>query len=504
MRPLFILLACFALIGSLFADDWTIDGNAVYWESNGYTIRAEPATSHDYMLHTQYVNFSSVNPAEIKVNLSFVFQQMPSSGSISILQNRPHTVPVTHYFRQEYETELYGVSYYIATNETCDFGDAQNVFRMNVTHSSGNTIACFDSYVNYGNDYTLTYTLDSSYVTEETQYWNEWVDILSMFEYSQIGDYHVWTVNDVDFNGNTNYVTRFQYTTQRQTDGKFDIYAHAGSPADVVNGISPIYVALDPWWNSSYTKRIPVNCSNMNASDPVLLNGTSGFSINGIRQNVWSTCSLSNMSIYYNTESDYVIADDSGRLPTIVQNGTGLSYNPQSVFAGYNATILMNETSGTTAFDVQGLDDFTNTNALVAVPGIIGNSYYFASISSSKLYNAGGMGFNASNSSTRMIWMKLNTTSGAGKAVFEATAEDAKTCQYLKTGTTGLYAERTRPGTATYKTAEMAIPENAWLFAVVRYNASAGNLTLLVNASEVASITSPASERTNRFSYSLP
>jgi hypothetical protein len=44
------------------------------------------------------------------------------------------------------------------------------------------------------------------------------------------------------------------------------------------------------WWNSSYSQRILMNCSN--AQDyPIAINGSVGFIFNGTKQTVWILCS---------------------------------------------------------------------------------------------------------------------------------------------------------------------------------------------------------------------
>jgi hypothetical protein len=257
VKPLYILFACFALIGGIFAmDTWTLDGNGgVYWTNNGYKISAYPATSTEFMNHYHYVNFTSTNPANIMTNLSFVFDSQPLSGDVLLWQNMSHQVKVPYTIRQNQTYIQNGVTGYTTSTSPCLIGDNQNLNKYNVTfstnNSSGSKILCFDSFTNISNNYTLTYSLNTTAYSTQTQYWMDWGSILNTFTYTAISNHHVYTINNVPFNGNTNYQTKFLYSFPKNSEGKFDIYAHTGSPADVVNGIAQVFVELDPWYSWS-------------------------------------------------------------------------------------------------------------------------------------------------------------------------------------------------------------------------------------------------------------
>jgi hypothetical protein len=249
MRNLPILLMLL-MAGNLFAANWTDDGHGgVYWSMNNYTISAYPKTSTmTGNSFYQYVNFTSTNPNPITANLSFVFNEAPSTGSISIFRNITTRLNATY--------TVIGVTSFVVSTATCSIGDNLNLYKYNVTYGANATtgIACFDSYTQNGNDYTLKYSY-SNYIG--------WENILSQFHYTQVANKHVWTYNNVPFNGSTKYQTKFEYsfplaistsngaTTQKQYNGKFDIYAHTGSPSDVVNGIGTTYVVLDPFYTST-------------------------------------------------------------------------------------------------------------------------------------------------------------------------------------------------------------------------------------------------------------
>jgi hypothetical protein len=252
MNKLYILLACFLMLGSLSAYNWTDDGHGgVYWTMNNYTISAYPKistmTGNSFY---QFVNFTSANPNPITANLSFVFDEKPSSGSISIWRNETRRANASLF--------LANVTNYTNTTAACQIGDALNTLKYNVTQSGNNAtsqVICFDSYTNVSNNYVLSFSYNN---------WVGWENILSQFYYTKVANHHVWTYNNVPFNGSTNYQTKFEYsfpqvvlrtangaTTSKSYNGKFDIYAHTGSPSDVVNGIGTTYVVLDPYYNST-------------------------------------------------------------------------------------------------------------------------------------------------------------------------------------------------------------------------------------------------------------
>jgi len=86
------------------------------------------------------------------------------------------------------------------------------------------------------------------------------------------------------------------------------------------------------WWNASFDYRRKINCSNMTDGVPLVINGSDGFKIGGYTQIVWTYCAGENTSVYYNSYSNYVVANDTAQLPMEVEKGNGTSYNPTSVW----------------------------------------------------------------------------------------------------------------------------------------------------------------------------
>ena len=102
MQPkIFFLIGILFIIGIGYCENnWTMDGDSVYWSENNYTITAYPATSNEMINHYQYVNFTSTNSNNITVNISFVFDDKPLSGNVLLFQNMSHQVQVSYITRQ--------------------------------------------------------------------------------------------------------------------------------------------------------------------------------------------------------------------------------------------------------------------------------------------------------------------------------------------------------------------------------------------------------------------
>jgi hypothetical protein len=356
MNRLTILLACFILVGSLQAANWTMSNGGVYWAENGYTISAYPATSNELINHFQYVNFTSANPASIMTNLSFVFDVQPISGDVLLWQNTSHQVNVPHTTRMNGTYTIVNVSDFLASAAPCSIGDDANLFKYNVSYNPSNNgttwgIACFDSYTQNGNDYTINYSYNSTAYTSETRYWMDWGSILYAFTYTNIAGHHVYTINDVPFNGNTAYQTKFLYSFPIGSSGKFDIYAHQGSPSQVVAGTAPIYVRLDPWWNAVWNNKQQINTTNWNCNFAYCqfpINFSSS-KTNGTDIRVLNATEDGTLP-FYRESGNWSAATAKGNLWVNASNNTA------SIWIYYNASGVSDASNGNATFS--SFDDF--------------------------------------------------------------------------------------------------------------------------------------------------
>lgn len=94
---------------------------------------------------------------------------------------------------------------------------------------------------------------------------------------------------------------------------------------------------LDPWYNASYTSKLPINCSEMSDGTPIIVNGTGGVMLNGSKQLIWTKCSGTGMAIYFNDKDDYVVSNDSDSLPFDVEIGDLKGVSPSVVWSDYEA-----------------------------------------------------------------------------------------------------------------------------------------------------------------------
>lgn len=374
MIPLLLILL---LAGSCFAANWTIDGDRVYWSENGGTISASPHTIRPGQY--QYVNFSYPNTAT--VNLSFVLDDRPNGGGIEVWRNGTRSRQVESIGRAQGQVIVANVTGFAATtSNNCAVGDATNTYKHIVnTTSTTNVVYCFDSYIQNGTTYTLTYSNNATFYSTE-QYTGEGWDKVNL-QYTSIAGKHIYTANNVQFPGF--YQTRFSLDMPPNTNGKYDIYAHRGSPSQAVADRSLIYFMLDPWYNASYASRRLVNCTNTEAGMPYLVNGSGGFSFNGTAQKVYVPCQA-NLYLYYNTDADWMFANDTAQVPHVTYSGNRTSYLPAQAFnSRYVGAWPLNETSGTTAYDIFGYANGNIvTNVSVNNAGPVSKAYRFGGSSS--------------------------------------------------------------------------------------------------------------------------
>jgi len=118
-------------------------------------------------------------------------------------------------------------------------------------------------------------------------------------------------------------------------------------PKLVSDGVS--YEKVDwAWWNASYAYRNQINCTLMADNVPLVINGSSGFTLGGYNQIVWTYCRGNNTYLYYNNYSNYVVANETTQLPMEIEFGNMTSYTPTSVWdSNYKAVYHMNGTSTT-------------------------------------------------------------------------------------------------------------------------------------------------------------
>lgn len=107
------------------------------------------------------------------------------------------------------------------------------------------------------------------------------------------------------------------------------------------------------WWNGTRLYRHNISCDNMDDQVPCAVNGSDGITqLNGVecgKQEIWTYCSRpsskgTNISLYFNDCTDYIVVNESGNLPMEVAVGNSSSNNPTDVWdvnytAVYHTTI---------------------------------------------------------------------------------------------------------------------------------------------------------------------
>lgn len=134
------------------------------------------------------------------------------------------------------------------------------------------------------------------------------------------------------------------------------------------------------WWDLSYAQRYNISCTGMTDGTPILINGSAGFNINGNQQYGWTYCMGTGTAVYYNDETDWVVANDTVQLPVEIESGDSSDYTPSSVWdASYLAVWHCSENTGTTVSD--SADSSASFNGTMNVSswsssGRVGNACY--------------------------------------------------------------------------------------------------------------------------------
>jgi hypothetical protein len=89
------------------------------------------------------------------------------------------------------------------------------------------------------------------------------------------------------------------------------------------------------WFNTSYVTKFPVNCSKVLNGYPIAINGSQGVTITGEKQIIWTYCMGTGTALYYNSPTDYIVANNTKRLPFEVDIGNETSINATSVWSNY-------------------------------------------------------------------------------------------------------------------------------------------------------------------------
>jgi hypothetical protein len=187
------------------------------------------------------------------------------------------------------------------------------------------------------------------------------------------------------------------------------------------------------WWNSTYNYRYPINCTNVLNGWPISVNGTSGVTLNGVKQFVWVGCQQ-NLSLYYNSYTQWVIANDTKQVPFDVALGNVSSNLPKQVW-GFFASVWhgnsYNDVLNTNNLTMAGLVNLV-TNATCP----FGVCFEYVN-SSSYLYKTNPAGLCTGNNACSITIFLKKGTVNSNALGFGADATYQQ--QYLNYGTGTLY-----------------------------------------------------------------
>jgi hypothetical protein len=471
-------------------DQWIFDGNGgVYFSENGANISTWPAYARGYGSYEQFINWTWANNNTVMSNFSFVFPGVrPTSGEIALWANVTRNRTIYVPCRGSDRIVVQNVTSQKASTRTdCVIGDTQNTYRraVNTTNSSNDTLYCFDSFTNVSTTYTLNYSYNTTCPQNQEYTTEDWKAITSQSDYSNLTangtTYHIYTLNDVQFTPGKQYITRFRYDIPTSVkDGKFDIYAHRKSPQEAIQNRSLIYIALDPWWNASYLTRIPINCSLIDRGSPIVINGSSGFSISGNNQIVWVGCQP-DLYLYYNNFSDYVVSNSTAQVPTEVESGNGTSYQATSVWRNDGAVGVYHMNQNGSLVDSAGYLNLTKDGTgNFPQAGKYGNAINFTGGSNTNFYTSAANTYTnypqGNANSAVMMWLKPDTNANRPLWQFGSASNNWQLGQiYL----TKFYDSL---GAAANDVAGSAVVQNgSWVHHAALYNNATGNFSIWLN-----------------------
>lgn len=191
--------------------------------------------------------------------------------------------------------------------------------------------------------------------------------------------------------------------------------------------------SISAWYDTSYYMRVPINCSQSAAGMVVLTNIT----LNGTKQILWTNCQ-SNLSIYYNSNLNYTVANDTSIVPFEVVFGNGTSVNPATVWGGFNYAGHFSLKDGKQKVDSSGNLGNVSDNSGAAIfnlnNGMIGDGVMQIGIAGAgyaQINNSDDGKLNPTTAYTACVYATINVTDGyACKVMGQAYRETSWAAPY--------------------------------------------------------------------------
>ena len=229
----------------------------------------------------------------------------------------------------------------ISKPSSCDVGDLSNSKFYNASYVNGTEEIDNTTVLTYG---YFSACIEKAYQTKYDEY--EVTYYLNGTK-NTTTNYNIYTINNVTFVQGMNLETKIMYDTPIGTEaGKYDIVFHGGSPKDVKQNPSNIYLVLDPWWNNDWEFKIP--CTIDTNTTENLTNFPARCSFNTTNTTLWNTDTCANVRFLNNFENEtlnYDIDDNSTSYCGNVLNLTDFwillpnAYNRTGFNSTHNNTI---------------------------------------------------------------------------------------------------------------------------------------------------------------------
>ncbi len=165
------------------------------------------------------------------------------------------------------------------------------------------------------------------------------------------------------------------------------------------------------WWEPSYANKFPANCSYMDNGKPYMINGSSGFMVDGVQQLIIGYCSGVGTAAYFNDITDIVWANDSQQLPSFCHTCNSSSYNLDNLYSSDYKIVLPFNSS---ADDISGQNnDGTETGGSYTDLGFFGTGYNFSNDAGIIVNDHASLTFGTSHTFT--AWIKTPSPPALGR-----------------------------------------------------------------------------------------
>ena len=240
------------------------------------------------------------------------------------------------------------------------------------------------------------------------------------------------------------------------------------------------------WWNATYTKRFPINCSLMTTGTPLVINGSGGVFIDGLKQIVWTRCDP-DAYLYYLNNQTYAVANNTTQMPMKVEFGNGTDYTPTAVWTDAKAIYHLGN-----SIDTMNTYNLT-TNTGTHVTGLIGNGLNLTAAQTAGIATS-NLGI-TSGSNTMSVWVYPQTAIGNTGTVYIGRADSTTKIanffhhnQYT-TPTYKISAWRQINGVADIVLTHpsLALTTQTWTLLTQTFDVNTGNFSFYVNGEYITS-----------------